>query len=205
MNPFPSPRDEFRYSLNDFSVNPSESLDITVRKGALLSRNGGRILAVKDSAAVDIHNPEGLDACRLEAQGNINLFPAELKQGYVREVEYMDQKIGELMSRLRTLDLWDRTLLIAAGDHGEGLGDYLEHRQELYFGHIHYLKSVYTHIPLIIKTPDQRLSGKEVKDPVSLLDIAPALLYRMGWASNKFYQGRNLFKLDKNQDTFMFQ
>ncbi len=205
MNPFPSPRDEFRYSLNDFSLNPSESLDITVRKGALLSRNGGHILAIKNSAVVDIHNPDGLDACRLEAQGNINLFPSEMKQGYVREVEYMDQKIGELMARLRMLDLWDRTLLIAAGDHGEGLGDYLEHRQELYFGHIHYLKSVYTHIPLIIKAPDQGLSGKQVNDPVSLLDIAPALLYRMGWTSNKFFRGRNLFKLDKNRDTFMFQ
>jgi membrane-anchored protein YejM (alkaline phosphatase superfamily) len=202
LNPFPSSRDEFRYSLNDFSIRP-ESLDVIVRKGSLLSRAEGNILAVQDTALLEIRNPGSLPSCRLETLGNINFFPSEMKKGYRREVEYMDQKIGELLNHLRQSGLMDKTLMAVAGDHGEGLGDYLEHRQEYYFGHIHYLKSIYTRVPLIINDPEKKNHGSLIDYPVTLLDIAPALLSRMGWHREKFHQGQNLFKPDsKNQIIF---
>ncbi len=205
LNPFPSPRDEFRYSLNDFMISPFDSLEVTVREGSLLSRNEGKILAFNDIAVLDIHNPEALQSCLLETLGNINFFPSEMKKGYRREVEYMDGKIGELLNQLGKSGLIDRTVVTVAGDHGEGLGDYLEHRQEFYFGHIHYLKPIYTHVPLIIKDPDQAPPLPLIEDPVTLLDIAPTLLSRMGWKEKKFHRGHNLFKTDAGKDPFIFQ
>ncbi len=205
LNPFPSPRDEFRYSLNGLTLSPADSLDISIRKGTLTARGDAKILAIKDSAELNIRNPEALSSFRLEAQGGINFFPSEMRQGYREEVEYMDKKIGELLTKLENSGLMDKTLIVAFGDHGEGLGDYPEHRGEYYFGHIHYLKSVYTRVPLIITDPQGKNPGSIIPDPVSLLDIAPTVLSRMGWKKPSFYQGEDILKPDARRDSLIFQ
>lgn len=48
---------------------------------------------------------------------------AQLQQTYLNAVAYSDWATGELVKRLRQREVYQRTLVVAAGDHGESLFD----------------------------------------------------------------------------------
>jgi len=52
----------------------------------------------------------------------------------VKEVEYMDQRIGEIIGLFKKKGLLDNTVLVLTSDHGEGLGDHdqIGHITQLY-------------------------------------------------------------------------
>jgi tetratricopeptide (TPR) repeat protein len=66
--------------------------------------------------------------------------------------------------------LADRTIVIVAGDHGEGLG---EHGEETH-GFFVYESSM--HVPLIIRAPFSNTAGRRVAQPVRTVDILPTVL-----------------------------
>lgn len=107
---------------------------------------------------------------------------------YRESVAYLDRHLGYLFDFLKEKDLYDQSVFIVVGDHGEGLG---EHKH--YFGHIHYLNEIYVHVPLI-------LAGKKLKQRgirnqvVSLMDIAPTILDMADIDIPGFMQGRSLLK-----------
>ena len=45
---------------------------------------------------------------------------------YDGEIAYMDDAIGKIINKLKTLGWMKDTLIIAVGDHGEGLGEHQE-------------------------------------------------------------------------------
>ena len=45
---------------------------------------------------------------------------------YDGEIAYADAQLGRLIERLKSDPAWDSTLLVVAGDHGEGLYDHGE-------------------------------------------------------------------------------
>ncbi len=105
---------------------------------------------------------------------------------YLESISYMDKKIGELISFLKKNKIYKDSVILIAGDHGEGLGEYLNH-----FGHIHYLNKVYSHIPFILtgKGIDKSKLRKEL---VSNLDIAPTILEIAGIKIPNFMKGSGL-------------
>jgi arylsulfatase A-like enzyme len=81
-----------------------------------------------------------------------------------------DAAIGDLLDYLRTLQLYDNTLIVITADHGEALGE----RGLLDHG----LGTVYqnqVHIPLLIKYPEQKIAERSDL-PVSQIDILPTVL-----------------------------
>jgi len=86
---------------------------------------------------------------------------------YDASVKQADQKIGRIINRLKTRELWDETAFIVTSDHGESL---LEHG--IYFDH-HGLYDESIHVPLIIRVPDA--SDNTVDNLVQLIDIAPTV------------------------------
>ena len=87
---------------------------------------------------------------------------------YVREFGPVDAQLGALVRALEERGLWSRTVLIVAADHGEAFG---EHGQTQHGGSLH---EELTHIPLLIRVPGQ--AGREVAEPVSLIDLGPTIL-----------------------------
>ena len=208
LQPFPVERGETRISLNDLEVHEPEGLAVSYPEGTLLTRGESRILAFRTHADVVVGNPGPPRELLITAQGNINLFPSELQVGYRQEVSYLDQEFGRLQARLESLGLLERTLVVLAGDHGEGLGEYLAPNREAHFGHIHYLKSPYIKVPLIIYDPwtaPPNPSSRQVYDLVGLADIAPTLLHRMGWRRPGFYTGRALPLRDADRGRLLFE
>jgi arylsulfatase A-like enzyme len=128
-------------------------------------------------------------------RGRLNLTTPSARDLYRREVEYMDGRIGELLAALDKLGLRDNTAVIAAGDHGEGLGEYKTDFGDAHFGHIHYLQKVYLHVPLIVSAPGYRRNGTRRPEPVTLMDIAPTLLGLLRFKGFDSLPGRNLLAL----------
>ncbi len=74
------------------------------------------------------------------------------------------------VSFLKKRAWYDHSVIVVVGDHGEGLG---EHHEET---HGIFLYDSTTHVPLIMKVPNQRTAGRVVKEQVRTLDILPTVL-----------------------------
>jgi choline-sulfatase len=103
---------------------------------------------------------------------------------YDDEVAYADSQLARLLDQLRASGALDRTLIIVAGDHGEGLGDHGErtHGMLLYDSTLR--------VPLVIAPPGGR--PQTVDTPVSLTEIAPTILRAAGVTPPPEMTGRDL-------------
>jgi arylsulfatase A-like enzyme len=92
---------------------------------------------------------------------------------YAAEVAYADNEVGRLVGTLLAKGLFDSTVVIIAGDHGEALG---EHGEET---HGILLYEATTRVPLVVHMPGQTKAVRHAS-PVGLIDIAPTLRELVG-------------------------
>jgi choline-sulfatase len=117
---------------------------------------------------------------------------------YDGEVAFADQQVGRFIDELRELKLLDRTLIVAVGDHGEGLGDHGEstHGQLIYGSTMR--------VPLILYAPSLLPRGKVVEDRVvSTVDIEPTILDLLGlepWG----FDGESLLRVPTESDRALY-
>ena len=93
---------------------------------------------------------------------------------YDGEIAYADSQIGSLLAELDDLGVRDRTLLVYAADHGEGLGEHGEDTHSL----LTYDSTL--HVPLLLSAPAALPRGRVIAKPVSLIDVAPTVLSLLG-------------------------
>ncbi len=93
---------------------------------------------------------------------------------YDGEIAYMDRTVGALLDRLAEKGLLEKTIVVVAGDHGEGLGDKVE------IGHGIFLYEETLRVPLILYNPEVFRRPKVVESQVRLIDVAPTLLEILG-------------------------
>ena len=103
---------------------------------------------------------------------------------YEGEVAYVDLALGKLLDHLKENSLFDSTLIIFTGDHGESLG---QHGEKTH-GFFAYNSS--TWIPLIISHPETVPS--RVGHYVSHIDIFPTVCDVLGIEKPSFLQGISL-------------
>jgi arylsulfatase A-like enzyme/Flp pilus assembly protein TadD len=93
---------------------------------------------------------------------------------YDGEVAYMDHYVGRVVDALRDKGLLDKTLVIVAGDHGEGFGEKVE------TGHGIFLYEETLRVPLIVRDPAAFPRPRVVEDEVRLADVTPTVLAALG-------------------------
>jgi len=103
---------------------------------------------------------------------------------YDGEVSYVDHVMGKLFAYLETKSLWDRSLVIFTGDHGESLW---EHDEETH-GIFAYNSTIW--IPLIIHTPGTK--SRKVEQKVAHVDIFPTVCEALDIKRPDFLQGMSL-------------
>jgi arylsulfatase A-like enzyme len=94
---------------------------------------------------------------------------------YDGEVAFVDAQLGRLLAGLDALGRRDRTLVIVASDHGEGLGDHAERTHGVF------LYGSAVRVPLVVSSP--RLFPRPAvvdNTVVSLADLAPTILDLLG-------------------------
>lgn len=112
----------------------------------------------------------------------------DLPDGYAKEIAAMDGAIGDLLAGFRRAGLLSRTVILVAGDHGEGLGDHDEDEHGIFL----YDETV--RVPMILSLP-RGPRGREIRQPVSLIDVAPTLLEATSLAPLPEAEGTSLFRL----------
>jgi arylsulfatase A-like enzyme/Tfp pilus assembly protein PilF len=107
---------------------------------------------------------------------------------YDGEIAYTDAEIGELLAGLAKLGVLDNTLIVLAGDHGEGLGEHGESTHSL----LVYDSTLHT--PLIFCPPGTDSLGLVVNRQVSNVDIVPTILALLGIEADARFDGVSLLQ-----------
>jgi arylsulfatase A-like enzyme len=103
---------------------------------------------------------------------------------YDHEILYTDGHIGRLLAYLRARGVWDKTVIIVTGDHGEGFG---EHGIDLHGYHVY---GAQTRVPLIVRLPG--LAPRRVDMPAGHVDLLPTLANLVGAPATSAMAGRSL-------------
>src|SRR6266481_376803 len=106
-------------------------------------------------------------------------------QPYDGEIAFADEQVGRLLRFLKDRGLYQNTVIVVSGDHGESLG---EHGEKT---HGFFIYNVTMHVPLIIHLPGKSTT-QTVDDPVSLVDLMPTVLAATGLDIPSQMQGRSL-------------
>src|SRR5713101_7402311 len=109
-------------------------------------------------------------------------------------IAFVDAQVGRLVASLKAKGIYDRTLIVVAGDHGEGLG---EHGEKT---HGFFIYDTTLHVPLIFKLPAD--AGKQkpvVSESANLADLLPTILDVLGAGKPKELQGRSLVEAMKGK------
>jgi choline-sulfatase len=109
---------------------------------------------------------------------------ATVEERYNAEIAYADSQIARILTFFKDRGQLDDTVVIVAGDHGEGLGEHGEntHGMLLYDSTLR--------VPLLIAGPGT--VRRSVSEAVSLADIAPTVLRAATIAVPKEMSGRDL-------------
>lgn len=105
---------------------------------------------------------------------------------YDAGVAWETRQFARLTAFLKERNLDAKTLVVVAGDHGEGLGEHgeLEHGMLVY--------NTTLHVPLVFAGPRECKPGTRVPTSVSLADLAPTVLDLLRIPAPKHVSGRSL-------------
>ena len=114
---------------------------------------------------------------------------------YDGEIAFADSQVGRLIRELKQKGVYQNTVIVLTGDHGESLG---EHGEKT---HGFFIYNATLHIPVIIRLPTAP-SARPVSELVSLPDLMPTVLAYLKVDVPSEVQGRNLLPLmnAKNKD-----
>lgn len=111
-------------------------------------------------------------------------FKAQYEDPYDGEVAYVDSALGKLFDHLEESHLYEKTLIVFTGDHGESLGQH----GEMTHGFFAYNTTIW--IPLIMCHPDAKKD--HVDQYVSHIDIFPTVCDAAGISKPPSLQGTSL-------------
>jgi arylsulfatase A-like enzyme/Tfp pilus assembly protein PilF len=108
---------------------------------------------------------------------------------YAGEIAFADSQVGRLIAQLESSGLYDRTIVIVLGDHGESLNDHGE------AFHGFFIYNSVTHVPFVIRTPFGQPYMRHVADPVRSVDVMPTVLDLVGASQQEGISGVSLVPL----------
>jgi arylsulfatase A-like enzyme len=99
-------------------------------------------------------------------------FGGDEQSRYDAEIWHVDQQLGRLIRALKEQGVWDKTVLLVSGDHGEAFG---EHDDRWHGTNLHdpqMCPAALLRVPGVV--------GKRIKEAVTFTDLAPTLTRLLG-------------------------
>jgi lipoteichoic acid synthase len=95
---------------------------------------------------------------------------------YLNSVRYVDFFVRHLLEQYKELGLYEETIFVFYGDHGEAFGEHGLYQHD----NVPYEESL--RVPLLIHDPGRWETGERVEAPVNQLDILPTILDLLGYS-----------------------
>lgn len=117
--------------------------------------------------------------------------------GYYAHCTAIDKAVGDLIDKLKELDMMQNTIVVFTSDHGEMMGSHggRPHGKQLAWG-----ESV--EVPFLIKTPFNKSdNGSVVNAPITTPDILPTLLGLTDIKIPETIEGKDISKLIKKPNS----
>ncbi|MGG1554056.1 sulfatase family protein [Paenibacillus ferrarius] len=112
---------------------------------------------------------------------------------YYGLVTHVDDRMGQVIDRLKELDLYDDSLIIFTSDHGAMMG---EHGFIEKWGHMY---EPVVRIPLLVKLPNNVNKGTELDTFVEIIDLLPTVLDAANIPIPEHVQGRSLLPVCRGE------
>ncbi|MDA2935696.1 sulfatase-like hydrolase/transferase [Patescibacteria group bacterium AH-259-L05] len=121
-------------------------------------------------------------------------YSGEIESCYNAGIRYVDDEIKRLILDLKKNNIFDKTIFIITGDHGD---NFL--REGLFLSHFGLYEQV-THVPLILSGPGLP-KRKKIKGFVQHTDMLPTVLELLGIDLAPYdFDGKNLLPLIKEEN-----
>jgi hypothetical protein len=183
----------------DFILEPADAKDFPGKQKAKITlpenwntkttRGGINYYADTTRSELLAENPYAVPvSMNLRFIYSLHVDDTTRKVFYNEEVKYLDRELGKLIRFLKEKNIYENSVFVIVGDHGESLGDYRNH-----FGHIHFLDRSSVSVPLIMAGKGIEARGKR-GEPVTTLNIAPTILDIAGVEKPSFMLGQSLLK-----------
>lgn len=111
-----------------------------------------------------------------------------LRQGYYASVSYVDALLGDLLEHMKSIDIYDNTIIVVWGDHGWKLGDHNSWGKMTNY-------NIDLKVPIIIRYPDQKLRGVQSEGITELVDLFPSICELAGIDVPDYMQGTSFVPL----------
>lgn len=107
-----------------------------------------------------------------------------VEKTYWNALAYVDRILGEFIEHLRDLDVFEKSLMVIIGDHGESLFD------DGFLGHGHALNEIQTRIPLIFNVPHV-----QAEEPIGQVDLFELIIHTLrGDTPKNLPRSKKVFK-----------
>lgn len=113
---------------------------------------------------------------------------------YDGAIAYMDACIQTIFTALEAHGIYDETIVILNGDHGETLYDH-----ECWFDH-HGIYDTTIHVPLIIRYPGRVPAGQRVFGYTQHKDLVPTILELAGIETERSFDGNSVLPLISGEE-----
>ena len=137
--------------------------------------------------------------CLDTGYGQEDFSENEMLNRYLNCIRYQDIFLKNLIDQYKELGLYEDTIFVIYGDHGEAFG---EHRR---FQHDDVMWEEGVKIPLLIHAPGWFENGERVENRSSQIDVLPTVLEMLGYEiQDGEYPGYSLLRDPPDDRTLMF-
>jgi len=132
-----------------------------------------------------------------KALSDDNDISTSYRNNFVESLTYIDGFLKELVDQYKQVGLYENTLFIIIGDHGEAFG--FQHPPR-FNNNILYREGLW--VPLVIVNASLFPNLVEFDQKNSLIDVAPTIEYMLGMSPSNKYRGLPAFNSSQDRSTY---
>ncbi len=118
---------------------------------------------------------------------------------FVNSLSYVDHYLEQIIEQYKSQGLYENTLFVFVGDHGESFGRY---HQPWFHNNVMYREGVW--VPFYISSEKLFSKRENLSGEFSLIDVAPSVEYLLGMPVNTGYTGQVFTQVLGNKERRVF-